>query len=83
MEMADRLLSSEDFGESQRAAKMMLILLMMLMGENLLASEQFGESQSAAKMRLMLGSRKRPMANILVEAKHQLVATFTFYLTQL
>ena len=68
--MADRLLSSEDFGESQRAAKMMLRLL--LMGENLLASEQFGESQSAAKMRLMLGSRKRPMANILVDVKHQL-----------
>ena len=62
---------------------MLRLLLMMLMGENLLASEQFGESQSAAKMRLMLGSRKRPMANILLKAKHQLVATFTFYLTQL
>ena len=37
----------------------------------LLASEEFGASQRAAKMRPKLGSRKRPMANILLGRETQ------------
>ena len=44
--------------------------LLKILDEDLLASEDFGESQRVeAKMRAMLGNRKRPEANILVDTK--------------